>query len=157
MTWLRIVGALLGVLSTSSSLALTPLPESSLTFFSGEWIGTGADDVFCFMRLGTDGTGTVLVGRASGDWLGAYIRWRNQRQRLELIEAVPLAADPHRRLMPLSGLSLSSGINKTIQLKLNKNAPVCELLLRSNVHRREDQAGSLLDIPATSRKTNGGK
>ena len=156
MTWLRIVCTLLGVLGTSSSQALTPLPESSSAFFAGDWIGTGSRDVFCFMRLQTDGIGTVLINGASGDWLGASIRWRNQRQRIVLIEAHPLLANPHRRLRPLSQLSLSSGINQTIQLKLDGDLPVCELQLRVDVQQRSDQAAMLLDRPADARKSNDG-
>jgi hypothetical protein len=120
-------------------------------------MGVGAGDIFCFMRLRSDGTGTVLVGSASGDWLGASIRWRNQRQSIALIEVNPWTFAPERRLMPLSQLSLSSGVNKTIQLKLKEDSPVCELQLRAGVERRAAQAESLLDSPAGMRKSDGGK
>ena len=82
MTWLRLFFTLLAGLAASSSPALTPPRDNRPGFFAGDWIGTGADDLFCFIRLQPDGNGTVLVGSASGDWLGARIRWRNQQQSL---------------------------------------------------------------------------
>ena len=157
MTWFRIVCALLAGLVASSGHALTPLPDSRPAFFAGDWIGVGARDFFCFMRLRSDGTGTVLVSSASGDWLGASIRWRNQHQSIALIEVNPLPAKPDRRLMPLSQLSLSSGINQTIQLKLKEDTTVCELQLRARVLRRADQAEMLLDSLSGIRKSDGGK
>ena len=157
VTWFRIICVLLAGLVASSGHALTPLPDSRPAFFAGDWMGVGARDIFCFMRLRSDGTGTVLVSSASGDWLGASIGWRNQRQSIALIEVNPLPAEPARRLMPLSQLSLSSGVNKTIQLKLKEDSPVCELQLRAGVERRGAQAESLLDGPAGIRKSDGGK
>jgi len=156
-TWLRLFFTLLAALAASSSPALTPPLDNRPGFFAGDWIGTGADDLFCFIRLQPDGNGTVLVGSASGDWLGARIRWQNQRQSLVLIEASPLAAEPHRRLMPLSGLTLRSGINQTLQLKPGERSPLCELQLRDRVLSRYEQAGMLLDKPAEARKSDGRK
>ena len=157
MTWLRLIFTLLAALAASSSPALTPPLDNRPSFFAGDWIGTGADDQLCFIRLQPDGNGTVLVGNASGDWLGARIRWQNQRQSMVLIEASPLPAEPHRRLMPLSGLTLRSGINQTLQLKPGERSPVCELQLHNRVLSRSEQAGILLDSPADVRKSDGRK
>lgn len=161
MTWLRLIFTLLAALAASSSPALTPPLDNRPSFFAGDWIGTGADDQLCFIRLQPDGNGTVLVSNASGDWLGARIRWRNQRQSMELIEVSPevspFPAEPHRRLMPLSGLTLRSGINQTLQLKPGERSPVCELQLHNNVLRRAVQAGMLLDKPVEARKSDGRK
>lgn len=161
MTWLRLFFTLLAALGTSSSPALTPPFDTRPGFFAGDWIGTGADDQLCFIRLQPDGNGTVLVSSASGDWLGARIRWRNQRQSLVLIEVSPevslFPAEPARRLMPLSGLTLRSGINQTLQLKPGERSPVCELQLHNRVLSRSEQAGILLDSPADVRKSDGRK
>lgn len=155
MAWLRTVCLLLGVFSANLGHTLTPLPDSKPAFFSGDWVGTGGDDVFCFMRLRTDGTGTVLVSSPSGDWLGANIRWLNQRQSIILVDTAPVTADPHRRLTPLRQLSLSSGINQTIRLKLNEEKPACELQLRVALLRRADKAETLIDNPTDLRNTGG--
>lgn len=149
--WLRYLITLFCALGTSSSPALTPLPDTRPGFFAGDWIGTGADDQFCFIRLLPDGNGTVLLGNASGDWQGARIRWRNENQRLQLIESSPLPAEPRRRLQALSRLTVQSGINRTLQLKLADNLPPCELQLRDSVLRRGQDAAVLLDMPTTGR------
>lgn len=147
MTSLRLFFTLLAALGASASPALTPPFDSRPGFFAGDWIGNGADDMFCFIRLQPDGNGTVLVSGASGDWLGARIRWRNQRQSMVLIEASPLSAEPRRRLLPLTRLDLRSGINQTLQLKLGERSPVCELQLRNRVLGRSGEAEMLLDRP----------
>lgn len=157
MTWPRMFFTLLTALCASPSPALTPLLDNRPGFFSGDWIGTGAEDLFCFIRLQPDGNGTVLVSGASGDWLGARIRWQNQQQSLVLIEASPLPAKAGRRLLPLSGLTLRSGMNQTLQLKTGERNPVCELQVRDRVLRRSGEAGMLLDSPSEDRKSDGGK
>lgn len=157
MHWLGIFLALLGGLGASSGLALTPLPDDSPAFFSGDWIGTGAQDLFCLIRLTPDGSGTVLVGGGSGDWRGASIRWRNRRQSVDLIEARPLPAEPRRRLLPLPELTLNSGFNRTLQLKLSGNIAACELQPHGDVQRRTGEAELLLNGPAKAGKPDGRK
>jgi hypothetical protein len=121
---------LLAGLGATSAPAQSPLPDGSPVFFSGDWIGTGAQDSFCFMRLHPDGVGMVLFMGASGDWRGARIRWRNERQSIVVMAVQPLPNDPHRRLAPLEQLWLSTGFGTTIQLRLDrKGSSVCELLL----------------------------
>jgi len=53
MHWLGIFLALLGSVGASSGLALTPLPDNSPAFFSGDWIGTATQDLFCLIRMTT--------------------------------------------------------------------------------------------------------
>lgn len=154
--WLHLVVALFALLGASSSLALTPPMDNRPSFFSGDWIGTGTQDMFCFIRLQQDGHGTVLVSGASGDWLGARIRWRNQHQSMLLMEVSPLPAEPGRRLMPLSRLTLHSGINQTLQLQMGEH-PVCELQLHNKVLRSARQAEMLIDNPTEIRTSNSRK
>ena len=68
VTWLRLFFILFAALGASSSPALTPLLDNRPDFFAGDWIGTGAEDLFRYIRLQPDGNGTVLVsgGVASG-------------------------------------------------------------------------------------------
>lgn len=155
MTWLRLFFTLLIALGASASLALTPPLDNRPGFFAGDWIGTGPEDMFCFVRLQTDGNGTVLVRGASGDWLGARIRWRNQQQSVVLVAASPFPVELGRRLLPLIQLDLRSGINQTLQLKSGVRNPVCELQLSNKVLRRSREAEMLLDNPADIRKSDG--
>lgn len=157
MTSLRLFFILLAALGASPSPALTPPSDNRPGFFAGDWIGTSAEDMFCFIRLQPDGNGRVLVSSASGDWLGARIRWHNQRQSMVLIDVSPLPAEPGRRLLPLSELTLRSGINQTLQLKPGKRSAVCELQLRDRVLRRSGEAEMLLDSPTEIRKSDVGK
>lgn len=96
MTPVRLIFSMLGALAISSGQALTPLPVSSPGFLRATG-SARAPKTNSFIHLQTDGVGTVLVRSASGDWLGARIRWRNQRQNVLLIDVSPLPADPQRR------------------------------------------------------------
>lgn len=157
MAWLRTVFVLFFGLSATAAPAQSPLPDGSPAFFSGDWIGTGAQDNFCFMRLHPDGMGTVLAMSASGDWLGARIRWRNERQRIVVMAVHPLPGDPHRRLAPLPRLSLSMGFGSTMHLEMDKGSPVCELQRRAAVQRNVNNAEMLLNGPANAAGGHGGK
>jgi hypothetical protein len=148
MTWLRMVCVLLGGFVATNGHTQSPPLDGSPAFFSGDWMGTGAQDNFCFMRLGPDGTGTVLAMGASGDWLGARIHWRNERQSIVVTAIHPLPDDPHRRLAPLTQLSLSAGFGATIHLMLDKHSAVCELQRRASVQRDVANAEMLLNDPA---------
>ena len=139
--------ALIATFGALDATATTPLPDGRPEFFVGDWAGTAGEDSFCFMRLKNDGSGTVLLSGASGDWFGATIRWRNERQVLKLVSAVPLPADPQRRLMALPRLTLSSGMNRTARLGWEGHASPCELQLKSELLRREKEALVLLDTP----------
>lgn len=157
MNVFRTVCILLGALSASSAPAFSPPLDTSPAFFSGDWVGMGANDNFCFMRLRPEGLGTVLISGPSGDWVGASIRWHNHRQSIVVSEVKPLPADPHRRLLPLSKLTLSVVFGGTVQLLLNTDTPTCELQRRASVQRRIEEAHSLLNNPAEVRKANDSK
>lgn len=157
MLWLRLLLTLVVAVGAHSSPALTPSLDNRPGFFVGDWIGTGAEGMSCFIRLLANGDGTLLVSNASDDWLGAHIRWRNERQSIALIEVSPLPAEPHRRLLPLSELTLRSGMNQSLHLKLGEHGPVCELQLRDNLLRRSGDAGMLLEGLTEVRKSDGGR
>lgn len=153
----RVLFTLLAGFCETHGFAQSPLPDESPAFFSGDWIGTGAQDNFCFMRLHPDGMGTVLVMSASGDWLGARIRWRNRRQNIEVVAAHPLPGDPHRRLSPLPGFSLSLGFGTTIHLRLDAGPAFCEMQRRSAVERDVGNAERLLEGVDATGVTHGGR
>jgi hypothetical protein len=147
---------LLAILGATSAPAQSPPLDGSPAFFSGDWIGTGTRDDFCFIRLHPDGRGTVLLMGAGGDWLGARIRWRNERQSLVVLAVQPLPNDPHRRLAPLDQLSLGTGFGTTIHLRLDKQgSPVCELQRRTMVQQNVSAAELLLDDPADHAGSHG--
>ena len=54
--------------------ALTPLPDTSPSFFSGEWAGAGEQGTYCYLNLSADGWGWVLIDGGAGDWLGARMQ-----------------------------------------------------------------------------------
>jgi hypothetical protein len=153
----RFLFTLLAGLHETCGFAQSPLPDESPAFFSGDWIGTGAQDAFCFMRLQPDGMGTVLAMSASGDWLGARVRWRNRRQNLEILAVHPLPGDPHRRLAPLSGFSLSLGFGTTIRLRLDAGTAYCEMQRRAAVERNVGNAGMLLGGADANEGAHGGR
>jgi hypothetical protein len=150
MNHCRTLLALVAALAATCGSARTPPFDSSPAFFSGDWIGSGADDLFCYVQLNTDGSGTVLVSGGSGDWLGARIQWRNDRQHIVLVDQSPMAANPQRRLMPLAPFLLRSGINRTLQLLWNESRPFCGLQLGTDVQRRSKEAQTLLETARSS-------
>lgn len=154
MNGFRTVCIILGALGAGSASGLSPPLDSSPAFFSGDWVGMGANDNFCFMRLRPEGLGTVLISGPSGDWVGASIRWHNHRQSIVVSEVKPLPEDPHQRLLPLSKLALRVVFGGTVQLSLNSGIPTCELQRRASVQRRMEEAESLLNNPAEIRKAN---
>ncbi len=154
MNGFRTVCIILGALGAGSAPALSPPLDSSPAFFSGDWVGMGANDHFCFMRLRPEGIGTVLISGPSGDWVGASIRWQNHRQSIAVSEVKPLPEDPHRRLLPLSQLTLRVAFGGTIHLLMNTDMPTCELQRRASVQRRMEEAELLLNRPAEVRKPN---
>lgn len=149
--------ALLAGLCETSGFAQSPLPDESPAFFSGDWIGTGAQDNFCFMRLHPDGIGTVLAMNAAGDWQGARIHWRNRRQALEVVAVQPLAGDPHIRLAPLPRFSLDMGFGTTLHLRLEAGTASCEMQRRAAVERNIGNAGGLLNVVDPREGPHGGR
>jgi len=110
-----------------SARALTPLPDSSPGYFAGEWSGFGEHGSFCYLKLLADGWGWVLVDGGAGDWLGARMQWRNQKQAPKVERIVPLAASPHQRVMPLAKFELHGGFNQSLVLTWYAAASGCHL------------------------------
>lgn len=107
--------------------ALTPLPDSSPSFFSGEWAGIGEHGTYCYLNLGADGWGWVLIDGGSGDWLGARMQWCNRQQALQVEKVVPLPTSTQLRVMPLEKFVLSSGFNQSLRLTWNEQSGICHL------------------------------
>lgn len=107
--------------------ALTPLPDHSPSFFSGEWAGTGQPGAYCYLSLSADGWGWVLIDGGAGDRLGARVQWRNQQQSLHIEAIFPVQAFPQLRVMPLEKFVLSSGFNQSLTLTWNESSGGCQL------------------------------
>jgi hypothetical protein len=111
-----------------SAYALTPLPDSSPGFFSGEWAGAGFHGAYCYLNLNTDGRGLVLIDNGAGDWLAARIHWRNKQQSVEVEEIIPLRTSTQMRIMPLELFTLKTGFNQSLKLNWNSSSEGCNLL-----------------------------
>ena len=107
--------------------ALTPLPDTSPGFFSGEWAGNGQQGAYCYLNLSADGWGWVLIDGGTGDWLGARMQWRNQQQSLQVEQVIPLQASAQLRVLPLEKFVLSSGLNQSLKLTWNELSGSCHL------------------------------
>jgi len=118
---------LLFFVAVEMASALTPLPDSSPGFFSGEWSGTGSHGSYCFMNIAPDGQGLLLIDGGAGDWLGAQIRWRNRQQAFEVEKIIPMKASSELRIIPLEHFSLSTEFNQSIKLTWGSSSNVCYL------------------------------
>ncbi|HMU75130.1 MAG TPA: hypothetical protein PKD69_05115, partial [Elusimicrobiota bacterium] len=118
---------ILGMTSPGTPHALTPLPDGSPAFFAGEWMGGGEHGGTCYLSLNADGSGTVMVDAGAGDWLGARLQWKNDRQSLQIVKTVPLPAAPRVRLGPLTNYTLSAGMNQSLRLAWNGSTCGCQL------------------------------
>lgn len=131
-----------------SADALTPWPDSSPSFFSGEWAGAGEQGAYCYLNLSADGWGWVLIDGGSGDWLGARMQWRNLKQTLQLERIIPLPTSTQRRIMPLTKFVLRSGFNQSLSLKWNAQSSACQLqkidTTRSHLNRARSTLNGLL-------------
>jgi len=107
--------------------ALTPLPDSSPGFFSGEWAGTGEHGVYCYLKMSNDGRGLLLIDSGAGDWLGARIHWRNRQQSVDVEKIIPLPTSSQLRIMPLGQFTLSTGFNQSLKLNWNSHSNECNL------------------------------
>ena len=121
------IGIILVVVWLGTANALTPLPDNSPGFFSGEWAGTGHHGAYCYLNLSADGSGWVLIDAGAGDWLGARMQWRNQQQALHVEQITPLPASPQLRVLPLEKFVLSSGFNQSLKLTWNDPSGGCHL------------------------------
>jgi hypothetical protein len=128
-----------------SASALTPLPDTSPAAFAGEWAGTGEQASYCYVQLGADGWGWVLVDGGAGDWLGARIQWRNRQQALQVDKVIPAAVSSQLRIMPLKAMVLRSGFNQSVSLTWNERLGACQLQRIETTARRLDRARSALE------------
>lgn len=121
------IALVLVVVWLGTAEALTPLPDTSPSFFSGEWAGTGHQGAYCYLNLSADGWGWVLIDVGTGDWLGARMQWRNQQQSLHVEQIIPLVASAQLRVMPLKQFVLSSGFNQSLKLTWDEPSGGCHL------------------------------
>lgn len=122
-----LIGFVLCLMGLGTANALTPLPDTSPGFFSGEWAGAGSHGAYCYLNLSEDGRGWVLIDGGTGDWLGARMQWRNQQQSLHVEKIIPLPASAQLRVMPLEKFVLSSGFNQSLKLTWNEPSGGCYL------------------------------
>ncbi|RFC37053.1 MAG: hypothetical protein DID92_2727743361 [Candidatus Nitrotoga sp. SPKER] len=120
-------GLILFVFGLGSASALTPPLDNFPSFFAGEWAGTGEKGSYCYLNLGVDGWGLVLIDGGVGDWLGARMQWRNLHQTLQVEKVVPLAISIQQRIMPLKTFLLRSEFNQSLSLTWNAEASGCQL------------------------------
>lgn len=139
------IGLVMLIACLETANALTPLPDSSPSFFSGEWAGTGEQGTYCYLNLSADGWGWVLIDGGAGDWLGARIQWRNMKQALHVDKIIPLPFSSQRRIMPLDKFVLSSGFNQSLSLTWNAQASGCQLQKIETVAQHLNRAHSIID------------
>lgn len=121
------VGLALIIVWLGTAEALTPLPDPSPGFFSGEWAGNGQQGAYCYLNLSADGWGWMLIDGGTGDWLGTRMQWRNQQQSLQVEQVIPLQASAQLRVLPLEKFVLSSGLNQSLKLTWNEPSGSCHL------------------------------
>ncbi len=144
-TWLTIF--MLGSGMPSASAQSPPL-DNSPSVFSGEWTGTGERGSYCYVKLGVDGTGWVLVDAGAGDWSGAKVEWQNRQQSLRIGKIVPLRASAQRRLMPLERFELRSEFNQSLSLSWTTPGCSCHLQRIETTESRLNRARSaIVDLP----------
>ena len=145
--------ALLLLVGMPPALALTPLADTSPAFFAGEWAGAAQQGGYCYLALDVDGSGVVLIDGGSGDWLGARLRWHNERQSLQVDKVMPLAFSAQRRVMPLQAIVLRSGLNQSLALGWSTASPGCQLQKTDTAERHLQRARmARRELPAESAK-----
>ena len=125
MRYTTVIAVVLVFLTTAR--ALTPRLDESSDFFAGEWSGNAAQGGYCYLNLRADGHGWVLIDAGSGDWLGARIDWHNQRQAVAVEKITPLPNTMQLRVMPVSGLTLTTEFNRSLALSWGQPASSCQL------------------------------
>ena len=133
--------------------ALTPPADTSPAVFVGEWTGIGERGASCYLKLGADGRGWVLVDTGAGDWMGASMVWRNKQQALVIDQAIPMAASAQLRIMPLEKFTLSSGLNQSMKLVWREPSGVC---LLQRIETTADQLARAREV-MTRLQPKGGK
>jgi hypothetical protein len=138
------IGLLCCISGLESASALTPRPDHSPGYFSGEWTGAGESASYCYLNLGADGWGVLLVDGGAGDWLGARLQWRNQRQSIQVDQIVPMPASIQRRIMPMTNFVLRSGFNQSLSVTWNAMPSGCQLQRVETTARRLKRARDAL-------------
>jgi hypothetical protein len=132
--------------------ALTPLPDGSPGFFSGEWAGTGAQGAYCYVNMSPEGHGLVLIDNGSGDWLGSRINWRNRQQSLDVEKNSPLPISTQLRIIPLKQFTLSSAFNQSLKLNWNNYSNECNLQKIAKTTNRLGSARNIMSkLPSSKR------
>jgi hypothetical protein len=124
--------------------ALTPPPDNSPGFFSGEWAGTGGHGAYCYLAMSADGHGVVLIDGGSGDWLGARFHWRNRQQSLEVDTITPVSSSNQLRIMPLGRFTVGSGFNQSLKVTWSDRTDGCNLQKSETTAHRLNTARSVL-------------
>ena len=140
----RMYTALLWI-GLGSANALTPLHDKSPGFFAGEWTGSGEHGSTCYVKLGADGLGWVLIDGGSGDWMGAKMQWHNRKQTLQLDKITPLGASPRLRTLPLQKFVLASGFNRSLKLTWNEGSASCQMQHLERAERHLERARSAME------------
>ncbi len=125
--------------------ALTPLPDNSPSFFSGEWVGNGEQGIYCYLDLSENGLGWVFIDGGTGDWLGAQMLWLNKQQALQVVKITPLTTSNKRRIMPLTKFSLRSGFNQSLRLTWNAQSTGCQMQKIESMAHHLKRARSVID------------
>lgn len=123
--------------------APSPPPDASPDFFAGEWIGTGGQGSYCYLKLGADGWGSVLVNVGAGDWMASRLRWHNDHQSLHVDQVVPVKPSPALRVMRLGSFALGGGFNQSLQLTWKGAVAGCEM---QRVESAAAQLGRARDV-----------
>ncbi len=147
------VALVLTAATVADTGALTPAADTSAAYFAGEWTGIGERGAACYLNLGADGRGWVLVDAGAGDWMGVSVVWRNKQQALVVDQAIPMAASARLRIMPLEKFTLSSGVNQSMKLVWREPSGVC-LLQRTET--TADQLARAREV-MTQLRPKGGK
>ena len=121
------IGLVLLLAGLETAVAASPPMDNSPGYFAGEWAGTGAQGLYCYLNLDVGGSGWVLVDGGSGDWQGARIQWHNQRQSLQIDKTAPLAVSTRLRVMPLEQFAIGGAFNQSLQLTLKGQPGACHL------------------------------
>lgn len=118
---------LLMCVSAGHVQAQSPPLDTSAGLFAGEWIGTGAEGSYCYVKLSADGWGSVLVDGGSGDWMASRFQWHNDHQALLVDKVVPVKPSPALRVMRLDSFALGGGFNSSLQLTWKGPSAGCAL------------------------------
>lgn len=138
---------LAGLVCIHPASAQSPPLSQAPDFFAGEWTGTGPQGSYCYMALRPDGSGHVMVNGGAGDWMGAGIRWQNQRESLRVTQLTPWPVKPRLRTMALASFVLQSGFNQSLRLQWRAPDQACELQRQTQSERQLERARVLREHP----------